>query len=69
MKKRDLSDDEKELWKEFSKSTEPLPHQNQKKQKTAPGKKKRINSVNLKDQKKHYIGVKKTPAHFDKAPV
>ena len=66
MKKRNLSDDEKELWKEFSKSTEPLPHQNQK---TAPGKKKRINSVNLKDQKKHYIGVKKTPAHFDKAPV
>ena len=66
MKKRDLSDDEKELWKEFSKSTEPLPHQNQK---TAPGKKKLINSVNLKDEKKHYIGGKKNPAHVDKAPV
>ena len=69
MKKRDLSDDEKELWKEFSKSTEPLPHQNQKNQKTAPGKKKPINSVNLKDEKKHYIGGKKSPAHVDKAPV
>ena len=69
MKKRDLSDDEKELWKEFSKSTEPLPHQNQKNQKTAPRKKKLINSVNLKDEKKHYIGGKKSPAHVDKAPV
>ena len=47
MKKRDLSDEEKELWKEFSKSTEPLPHQIQK---TSPGKKKLINSVNLKDE-------------------
>ena len=50
MKKRDLSDEEKELWKEFSNSTEPLPHRNQK---TSPGKKKLINSVNLKDEKKH----------------
>ena len=69
MKKRDLSDDEKELWEEFSKSTEPLPHQNQKNRKTVPGKKKLINSVNLKDEKKHYIGGKKSPAHVDKAPV
>ena len=69
MKKRDLSDDEKELWKEFSKSTEPLPHQNKKNQKTVSGKKKLINSANLKDQKKYYVGVKKSPAHADKAPV
>ena len=69
MKKRDLSDDEKELWKEFSKSTEPLRHQNQKNEKTVPGKKKLINSVNLKDEKKHFIGGKKSAAHVDKAPV
>ena len=66
MKKRDLSDDEKELWKEFSKSTKPLPRQNQKTQDTKPDKKKRINSVNLKDQEKYFMGVQKTSAHVEK---
>ena len=66
MKKRDLSDDEKELWKEFSKSTKPLPHQNKKTHETKPGKKKRINSVNLKDQEKYFMGAQKTPADVDK---
>ena len=69
MKKRDLSDDEKELWKEFSKSTNPLPHQNQKTQEIKPDKKKRINSVNLKDQKKYFMGGKKTPTEVDKVPA
>ena len=55
MKKRDLSDDEKELWKEFSKSTNPLPNQDQKTQETKPEKKKRINPVNLKDKEIMYI--------------
>lgn len=50
MKKRDLSDDEKELWKEFSKSTKPLQHQDQKTQETKPEKKKRINPINFNDQ-------------------
>ena len=50
MKKRDLSDDEKELWKEFSRSTKPLPHQNKKSQQRTPEKKKRVNPVDLKDQ-------------------
>ena len=59
MKKRDLSDDEKELWKEFSKSTKPLPHQNQKTQETKPDKKKRINSVNLKKPRKIFHGSSK----------
>ena len=36
MKKRDLSDDEKELWKEFSRSTKPLPHQNSNTQHSTP---------------------------------
>ena len=48
MKKRDLSDDEKELWKEFSKSTKPLTNQNKKNQEIKPEKKKRAKSVNLK---------------------
>ena len=47
MKKRDLSNDEKELWKEFSRSTKPLPHQNKKTQQRKPEKKKRINPVDL----------------------
>ena len=69
MKKRDLSDDEKQLWKEFSKSTKPLLHKNQKIQETRPEKKKRINSVNLKVQEKYFMGVQKTPAHVDKTPT
>ena len=68
MKKRDLSDDEKQLWKEFSKSTKPLRNQNQKNQETRPEKKKRINSLNLKDQEKYFMGVQKPPAHVDKTP-
>ena len=52
MKKRDLSDDEKELWKEFSKSTKPLPNQDQKTQETKPEKKKRINPINFNDHEK-----------------
>jgi DNA-nicking Smr family endonuclease len=67
MKKRDLSDDEKELWKEFSKSTNPLPNQDQKTQETKPEKKKRINPVNLKDKEKYFAGDKKTFPHVDKA--
>jgi DNA-nicking Smr family endonuclease len=59
MKKRDLSDDEKELWKEFSKSTKPLQHQDQKTQETKPEKKKRINPVNLQDKEKYFAGDKK----------
>ena len=69
MKKRDLSDDEKQLWKEFSKSTKPLPHQDQKTQETRSEKKKRINSANLKDQEKYFMGVQKTPALVDKTPA
>ena len=69
MKKRDLSDDEKELWKEFSKSTKPLTHQNKKNQEIKPEKKKRAKSVNLKDQEKYFMGVQKTPAHVEKAPA
>ena len=52
MKKRDLSDDEKELWKEFSRSTKPLPHQNKKNNQRTPEKNKRINHVDLKDKEK-----------------
>ena len=69
MKKRDLSDDEKQLWKEFSKSAKPLSRQNLKTQETRPEKKKRINSVNLKDQEKYFMGVQKTPAHVDQTPA
>ena len=69
MKKRDLSDDEKDLWKEFSKSTKPLPHQNKKTHETKPEKKKRINSVNFKDQEKYFMGVQKIPAHVEKTPA
>ena len=66
MKKRDLSDDEKELWKEFSKSTKPLPHQNKNTHQTKPEKKRRVNSVNLKGQEKYFMGAQKTPAYVDK---
>ena len=68
MKKRDLSDDEKELWKEFSKSTKPLTHQNKKNQEIKPEKKKRAKSVNLKEQEKYFMGSKKAPSHVEKAP-
>jgi len=67
MKKRELSDDEKELWKEFSKSTKPLPHQDQKIQETKPEKKKRINSINFNDHEKYFVGGKKSLSHVDKA--
>ena len=55
MKKRDLSDDEKELWKEFSRSTKPLPHQNKKTQQRTPEIKKRINPVDLKVQEQYLV--------------
>ena len=44
MKKRNLSDDEKELWQEFSKTAEPLFHQSQNTQKAKPEEKKRVNA-------------------------
>ena len=69
MKKRDLSDDEKELWKEFSKSTKPLPHQNKKTHQTKPEKRRRVNPVNLKDQEKYFMGVQKTPSQVEKTPA
>ena len=58
MKKRNLSDDEKELWQEFSKTAEPLFHQSQNTQKAKPEEKKRVNAVNLKDPE-NYLRVKK----------
>ena len=67
MKKRDLSDDEKELWKEFSKSTKPLQHQDQKTQEIKPEKKKRINPINFNDHEKYSLGGKETLSHVDKA--
>ena len=69
MKKRDLSDDEKELWKEFSRSTKPLPHQNKKTQQRTPEIKKRINPVDLKDQEQYLMGAQKTSAHLKKTPA
>ena len=68
MKKRDLSDDEKELWQEFSKSTKPLLHQNLKIQHTKVEEKKRINSVNLKDQENYFLGSRKKPLPVSKEP-
>ena len=69
MKKRDLSDDEKELWKEFSRSTKPLPHQNKKTQQRTPEIKKRINPVDLKGQEQYLMGAQKTSAHLKKTPA
>ena len=69
MKKRNLSDDEKELWKEFSKSTKPLPHQNKKTPQRKPEKKKRINPVDLKDQERYLMGAQKTSAQLKKTPA
>ena len=45
MKKRNLSDDEKELWQEFSKTAEPLFHKSQNTQKAKPVEKKRVNTI------------------------
>ena len=52
MKKRSLSNDEKELWKEFSKSAKPLRDENKKNQETNSKINKQINSVNLQDHEK-----------------
>ena len=69
MKKRDLSDDEKELWKEFSRSTKPLSHQTKKIHQRTPEIKKRINTVDLKDQEQYVMGAQKTSAHLKKTPA
>ena len=69
MKKRDLSDDEKELWKEFSRSTKPLPHQNKKTQQKTPEINKRINPVDLKDQEQYLMGAQKASAQLKKSPA
>ena len=47
MKKRNLSDDEKELWQEFSKTAEPLLHQSQNTQKAKPEEKKRVKLIEV----------------------
>ena len=61
MKKRSLSDDEKELWKEFSRSTKPLRYENKRNHETNPKKNNQINSVNLRDhEKKYFIRSKET---------
>ena len=61
MKKRSLSDDEKELWKDFSKSAKPLRYKAKKNQETSSEKNKQINSVNLQEpEKKYFIRSKET---------
>ena len=69
MKKRNLSDDEKELWQEFSKTAEPLFHQSQNTQKAKPEEKKRVNAVNLKDPENYFKGKKITPPFVNKGPI
>ena len=69
MKKRNLSDDEKELWQEFSKTAEPLFHQSQNTQQAKPEEKKRVNAVNLKDPENYFKGKKTTPPFGNKDPI
>ena len=66
MKKRNLSDDEKELWQEFSKTTEPLLHQNQSTQKAKSEEKKKVNNVNLKDPDNYFKGRTIRPSFVNK---
>ena len=56
MKKRNLSDDEKELWQEFSKTTEPLLHQSQSTQHARSKEKKKVNTVNLREPENYFKG-------------
>jgi DNA-nicking Smr family endonuclease len=69
MKKRNLSDDEKELWQEFSKTTVPLIHQSQSIQKAKPEEKKRVNSVNLLNPEEYFAGRAITPSLVKRDPA
>ena len=69
MKKRNLSDDEKELWREFSKTAEPLSRQSQSTQKAKPEEKKRVNPVNLKNPDEYFAGTVITRSLVKRDPV
>ena len=69
MKKRNLSDDEKELWQEFSKTTEPLVHQSESIQKAKPEEKKRVNPVNLINPEEYFADRVISPSLVKRVPA